>query len=271
MFRIRLKELREENGYTSQAAFAKAFGVAQSTVGGWESGAREPNFETMIKLANFFHVTVDYLVGNVNDPSFYLDNERILREINSYDDESTTKWQEYAATPAEMEIIKKYRSLDDHGKDTTRYIIERELLRTKQLQTAERMSAEKPDNIIYLKHAVQKASAGTGFLLGEGYMDSWAVVFNELTRRADFCVDVDGRSMEPLYHDGDTVLIREQPSVELGQIGLYIKDGKGYIKRQGDGKVESVNPEYGDVEPEEFIDIRCIGRVIGVLDSEWVR
>ncbi len=60
MFRIRLKELRENAGL-SQSTFAKAFGVAQSTVGGWESGAREPNIETIQKLADFFTVSTDYL------------------------------------------------------------------------------------------------------------------------------------------------------------------------------------------------------------------
>lgn len=43
---------------------------------------RVPKMETLQRLANYFGVTVDYLVGNVNEPYFYLDNERILDEIN---------------------------------------------------------------------------------------------------------------------------------------------------------------------------------------------
>lgn len=62
MFRIKLKQLREEKGY-SQYSFAKAFGVAQSTIGGWESGTREPNFQTTQKLADFFGVSIDFLMG----------------------------------------------------------------------------------------------------------------------------------------------------------------------------------------------------------------
>lgn len=62
MFRIRLKELRENLGL-SQYAFADRFGVAQSTVGNWESGIREPNFDTIQRLADFFGVSVDYLLG----------------------------------------------------------------------------------------------------------------------------------------------------------------------------------------------------------------
>lgn len=69
-FAIRLKELREKKGYKSQAAFAKAFGTVQSTVGGWESGAREPNYETTKKLARFFNVSVDYLLGMSNNTIF---------------------------------------------------------------------------------------------------------------------------------------------------------------------------------------------------------
>lgn len=66
MFRIRLKTLREEKGL-SQAAFAKDFGVAQSTVGGWEAGTREPNFDTVQKLADYFDVSVDYLLCRTNE------------------------------------------------------------------------------------------------------------------------------------------------------------------------------------------------------------
>lgn len=63
MFRTRLRQLREDNGYKSQQAFADAFGVAQSTVGNWEAGKREPKFETTIRLAKFLHTNVDYLLG----------------------------------------------------------------------------------------------------------------------------------------------------------------------------------------------------------------
>lgn len=62
MFFGRLKALREKAGL-SQSAFARAFGVAQSTVAGWESGAREPNHDATRRLAEFFGVTVDYLLG----------------------------------------------------------------------------------------------------------------------------------------------------------------------------------------------------------------
>ena len=67
MFRITLKILREEKGL-SQEKFANAIGLTQSAVGNWESGNREPNFETMKKIADFFGVSVDYLLGRADAP-----------------------------------------------------------------------------------------------------------------------------------------------------------------------------------------------------------
>ena len=66
MFRFRIRNLREAAGYKSQYAFAQAFGVAQSTVAGWEGGKREPNYATTIRLADFFGVSVDYLLGHTD-------------------------------------------------------------------------------------------------------------------------------------------------------------------------------------------------------------
>lgn len=62
MFAAKLKQLREAAGYKTQQAFAEAFGVAQSTVANWERGRREPNQETLIRLARFLGTTVDALL-----------------------------------------------------------------------------------------------------------------------------------------------------------------------------------------------------------------
>ena len=75
IFQIRLKNLREKAGY-SQYSFADAFGVAQSTVGNWEAGKREPNFDTIQRLAAFFGVTVDYLLGITDYPHPLPDNAK---------------------------------------------------------------------------------------------------------------------------------------------------------------------------------------------------
>ena len=63
MFKIRLKELRESKKI-SQAKFAKELGISQGSVGNWESGIREPNFQMIEKIADYFDVPIDYLLGH---------------------------------------------------------------------------------------------------------------------------------------------------------------------------------------------------------------
>jgi transcriptional regulator with XRE-family HTH domain len=54
---------------TSQAIVAKAIGVDRTTYSKYETGDSEPDFENMKKLADFFNVTVDYLLGREDDPA----------------------------------------------------------------------------------------------------------------------------------------------------------------------------------------------------------
>lgn len=62
IFPQRLKELRLKKGLT-QTELGKKLGVKQSTFTNWENGKREPNFETLIKLADLLEVSVDWLFG----------------------------------------------------------------------------------------------------------------------------------------------------------------------------------------------------------------
>ena len=61
-FNEMLKYLRISRGIT-QAEFAKVLGVSPSTVGMYETGEREPNFETEEKIADYFNVSLDVLRG----------------------------------------------------------------------------------------------------------------------------------------------------------------------------------------------------------------
>lgn len=65
MFNIRLKELRSKSGDT-QASLADKLGVSNRTIAAYEQGINEPSIDTLIKLSEYFNVTVDYLIGNSN-------------------------------------------------------------------------------------------------------------------------------------------------------------------------------------------------------------
>lgn len=59
----RLKELRQSKGIT-QKELARELGYAnQQSIANYENGGREPRLQTLIKLADYFNVSIDYLVG----------------------------------------------------------------------------------------------------------------------------------------------------------------------------------------------------------------
>lgn len=58
----RLKELRENNKM-SQTELAEALFLSQRTISSYETGINEPDIETLKKIASYFKVTVDYLIG----------------------------------------------------------------------------------------------------------------------------------------------------------------------------------------------------------------
>ena len=59
---IKLSELRNEKGLT-QREIAKIFNVSQGTYKNWENGKTQPSIEQLVTIADFFGVSIDYLVG----------------------------------------------------------------------------------------------------------------------------------------------------------------------------------------------------------------
>ncbi len=66
MFKFRLKELREKNNI-SQVKLAIELNLNQNTISRYENGEREADYKTLIVLADYFGVTVDYLLGRTDE------------------------------------------------------------------------------------------------------------------------------------------------------------------------------------------------------------
>lgn len=77
-FQSVLKSLRTAKGLT-QDELAKSLKISRSTIGMYESGSREPDYETLESIADFFNVDTDYLLGRTNKttviPERYYINE----------------------------------------------------------------------------------------------------------------------------------------------------------------------------------------------------
>lgn len=242
----RIKEARIAKGIT-QEQLGSLIGVAKTTVAGYEKN-REPTAAKVGEIADVLGVDISFL---------FQDEVKVMRNIR--------------ATPEEMEkLVKKYRLLDTFGQEAVERIIDVELKRciyeSNQGRGAEEIARE--PRVLYLPAPMQKASAGRGALADDDSAEQIKVLHNSHTIKADYIMTVSGDSMEPEIADGERLLIREQPAVEDGELGIFLRGGERYVKRLLGGALVSANPAYPDIPLDE--DSRCIGKVISVLDPSWV-
>lgn len=76
----KLKELRKAKGI-SLKELGSIVGVAESTMSLYENGKRQPDYETLLKLAEFFGVTVDYLLRGSNESECLPEELVILNRV----------------------------------------------------------------------------------------------------------------------------------------------------------------------------------------------
>lgn len=254
----RLRELREEKGI-SMVEVSHQLGIPYTTYVNYEKGTREPNSEMLIKLSNFFGITIDYLLARD-----LRTNSNII-DIPGIEPPPKRKSPSVGMTEEQRRLFEQYNRLDGFGKSLVRSVIDHEAARIEAQQ--EQFEDMKQNKIVRLFCYAQPVSAGTGAHLDDEDGDILDVVMNMETARADFCVRVSGHSMEPEYKNGDILLIHAQPDIEEGEDGIFVIDGAGYVKEKGPDCLISKNYNYPDIFPEEGIEIKCLGKVIDVLDS----
>ena len=92
--------------------------------------------------------------------------------------------------------------------------------------------------------AYMGVSAGTGNFLDDGNFEKKSFPRSEVPEEADFGVYVTGDSMEPAYHDGQLVWVQKCDELMPGEIGIFVYDGDGYIKKYGEKKPGAKDREY---------------------------
>lgn len=76
----RLREMRERR-YLLQQDVADILGITGATFSRFETGARQPDTNMLVKIANYFDCSVDYLLGRVDDPT--MTHAQYIEEIKS--------------------------------------------------------------------------------------------------------------------------------------------------------------------------------------------
>ncbi|MBQ7822275.1 MAG: helix-turn-helix transcriptional regulator [Clostridia bacterium] len=67
---MRLEYLRKKRKI-SQLKLALELNMNQNTISRYETGAREADYATLIRLADYFNVSIDYLLERTEDPTFH--------------------------------------------------------------------------------------------------------------------------------------------------------------------------------------------------------
>lgn len=128
--REKLKQLRKEKNL-SQVEMANILNVHQTAVSQWEQGRTTPDMQTLIKIADYFQVTVDYLLGKNSET------------VDSYN----------FLTVSEKQLIKKYRLLDQHGQKAVNSVLDVELERCSK--------AGDSDNLVEIPYVARSGERGT--------------------------------------------------------------------------------------------------------------
>lgn len=247
---LRLRQARNAAGLT-QAQAARAIGRPPQTLGGWENARSQPDVGALTALMRLYRVNAAAFLG---------------LEAETF-------------TLAEVRMLQRYRALDEHGRRMADLTLEEETrrLREETARAARRAQPARParapqaeieaQNLLAFRVSDQPAAAGTGVYLGPECFHTVYVNAQALPRGAAFGVPVRGDSMEPVYHDGDILVVSgEQP--RCGEVGVFTLDGSGYVKKLGEGVLLSLNPAYAPIPMDE--SIRCNGKVIGVLSPRDV-
>ena len=219
--------------------------LSSSKVTAWKNGSI-PKYEILNSIADYFNVSVGTLFDGIekNSPTVTL-------------------------TADEQELLGCFKKLSDKSKGMV-------LGRAEALAEFEAPAVNEPEpeedkeiETIFIEYSTLRVSAGTGEpLIDDTYPEFIEVKRSELTEEANFAVKINGNSMLPHYKNNDIVLVRSQPEVAVGEIGIFTIDGEGYIKERGENRLISLNPEYDDICFKEGQDIRCKGLVIGTLEDE---
>jgi transcriptional regulator with XRE-family HTH domain len=229
----KIKKRREMLGM-SQADLAVRIGVTQGAIGNYESGVSNPKMELLPKL---------FLALNT-DANYLFDEPKKSDELTYHD----------------TQIIEKYHKLDTFGKEVVDSVLDLEYRRcTTAKETA------KPRTIT-ISRSLLTASAGAGEYLNEGNYEPREFPDVPQARQADVVIPVSGKSMEPMFYDGDELYVRKQPSVEIGEIGIFYKGGEGFVKEAGEDRLISLNPDYDDIYTDGDEQIVCFGKVLGKVE-----
>lgn len=243
LFPERLKELRIEKGITLEE-LAKNIGTTKTTLSRYENGERSPKLQLVGLLANYFQVDMAWLSGQ----AIYKNTLDVLPVYNQL----TSPRQQKVYNFAENQLEEQEKEIKQKNNSIT---------------SLEQFRKKKEKETVYGTTKWYGAvSAGTGEFLADETCEEIELPVDMIPDCADFCLNVNGDSMQPVFQNGDYIFIEKQTELFSGAIGVVIVNNEAFLKRvwfeNDHARLESFNKKYKDIIVTEDDDFRIIGKVV---------
>ena len=247
----RLLALIKQKGL-SVSAVEKQLGFGNGAIKRFSTSS--PSVDKIIALSNFLNTSVEYILfGNENISEQPEDVKNLIAIYKSLSDKDKGMVLGKAETLAELAAERAAQEAEKVSKEKKKAA---EKSKTITIAPAADEASEQ-DEEFYIDLCDLPASAGTGVYLSEGYTEPLQIKRTAIAERANYAVRVSGNSMETKFFDGDIVLVETCPTVDIGEIGIFIVNDEGFIKKRGEDRLISLNPQCDDVIIHEYDTVYC--------------
>ena len=232
-FKNRLKQIMSERNI-SQSELSRRTGIGRNSISDYLKGKYEAKQDKVFELAKELNVNEAWLMG------FDISKDRIIN-----DNDITTVYNQL--TPPRQHNVLDFAN--------------------KQLEEQNNEVSENDRNIITIKRMHAAAAGVVGEELFDDLIEEDVEFYeDEVPKGADFCILVNGDSMEPMIKEGTYAFIKRETNIKDGTIALVVLDGTSFIKRVDIHpeylKLISLNPKYEDITVSSFNDLKVVGKIV---------
>ena len=234
---LKIKEYRKYNRLT-QKDLAEKLGVTKQTVSRYEKGERKANQDILFALCDIFGVTIDDFFPSKNDSIKIIVNTSDINVIyNQLHTDRQIKVYDYATE--QLNEQNNVVNMSDYIQEETEW---------------------------YDVKFYGSVSAGTGLYLDDEQVETISFGADMVPTSTDFCLKVNGDSMEPTFHNGDYVFIKRETEFRNGTIGAVIVNSEAYLKKiyitDNSIKLVSLNKKYQDITVTDTDNFKYVGTVV---------
>jgi len=249
----RIQKLADEAGL-SIAALERATGLSNGIIKKWKT--QSPSCDKIIALADYLNTTTEYLLLGKDEQQHYSDDIKSLisyyNQLEPMEKGMVLGKAETLAELAAERVAEQEKVQHNSKKEPLRFPAKTE---------------QDEEEYCYIDICALPAGAGTGVYLEESRTEPLKIIHTDIADRANYAIRVSGDSMEPKFYDGDIVLVETCPSVEVGEIGIFIVNGEGFIKQYDGNTLISLNPKRKNIHLQEDDTVYCRGRVLGIAEA----